>query len=106
MQFNRIMNVKPGSMDKVMKLAPKFPQRAKEVLGDDYAGPVKFMVRVHGPLNQVKWQWERESMDADMAAGMKLNNDSEWQDLVAELSQHMDSSSMGDVTWAEVYSVD
>ena len=44
------------------------------------------MVRVHGPLNQVKWQWERESMDADMAAGMKLNNDSEWQDLVAELS--------------------
>jgi hypothetical protein len=86
MQFNRIMNVKPGSMDKVMKLAPKFPERAKEVLGDDYAGPVKFMVRVHGPLNQVKWQWERESMDVDMAAGMKLNNDSEWQDLVAELS--------------------
>ena len=106
MQFNRIMNVKPGSMDKVMKLAPKFPERAKEVLGDDYASPVKFMVRVHGPLNQVKWQWERESMDADMAAGMKLNNDSEWQDLVAELSQHMESSSMGDVTWAEVYSVD
>ena len=68
MQFNRIMNVKPGSMDKVMKMAQKFPERAKEVLGDDYAGPVKFMVRVHGPLNQVKWQWERESMDADMAA--------------------------------------
>ena len=37
MQFNRIMNVKPGSMDKVTKLAPKFPERAKEVLSDDYA---------------------------------------------------------------------
>ena len=45
-------------------------------------------------------------MDADMAAGIKLNNDSEWQDLVAEVSQHMESSSMGDVTWAEVCSVD
>ena len=39
MQFNRIMNVKPGSMDKVMQMAQKFPERAKEVLGDDYAGP-------------------------------------------------------------------
>ena len=47
MQFNRIMNVKPGSLDKVMKMAQKFPERAK-----------------------------------------------------------MESSSMGDVTWAEVYSVD
>ena len=64
------------------------------------------MVRVHGPLNQVKWQWERESMDADMAAAMKLNNDSGWQALVADLSEHMESSSMGDVTWAEVYSVE
>ena len=106
MQFNRIMNVKPGSMDKVMQMAQKFPERAKEVLGDDYAGPIKFKVRVHGPLNQVKWQWERESMDADMAAAMKLNNDSGWQALVADLSEHMESSSMGDVTWAEVYSVE
>ena len=41
-----------------------------------------------------------------MAAAMKLNNDSGWQALVADLSEHMESSSMGDVTWAEVYSVE
>ena len=105
MQFNRIINVKPGSMNKVLEIAPKFPQLAKKILGDDYDGPIKVMVRIHGPLNQIKWQWENDSMDKDAQNAMVFAQNGEWQALIEELAPYLESSSMGDVIWAEVASI-
>ena len=70
MQFNRIINIKPGSMNKVLEIAPKFPHLAKKILGEKYKGPIKVMVRLHGPLGQIKWQWENDSMDEDVQNAM------------------------------------
>ena len=60
-KYDRLMNVKPGSMPAVMEMGPKFPELAKKILGEEYAGGVKFYSRVMGPLNQVMWSWEVES---------------------------------------------
>ena len=105
MQFNRIINIKPGSMNKVLEIAPKFPHLAKKILCDDYDGPIKVMVRIHGPLNQIKWQWENDSMDKDAQNAMVFAQNGEWQALIEELAPYIESSSMGDVIWAEVASI-
>ena len=42
-------------MNKVLEIAPKFPHLAKKILGEKYKGPIKVMVRLHGPLGQIKW---------------------------------------------------
>ena len=48
-KYDRLMNVKPGSMPVVMEMGPKFPELAKKILGEEYAGGVKFYSRVMGP---------------------------------------------------------
>ena len=37
-KYDRLMNVKPGSMPVVMEMGPKFPELAKKILGEEYAG--------------------------------------------------------------------
>ena len=51
-KYNRIMNVKPGSMPAVVEMGPKFLELAKKILVDDFAGG-RFYSRVLGPFNQV-----------------------------------------------------
>ena len=33
-KYDRLMNVKPGSMPIVVEMGPKFPELAKKILGD------------------------------------------------------------------------
>ena len=105
MQFNRIINIKPGSMNKVLEIAPKFRHLAEKILGEKYKGPIKVMVRLHGPLGQIKWQWENDSMDEDVQNAMTFAQNEEWNKLVEEMSPYIESSSIGDVIWAEIASV-
>ena len=88
-KYDRLMNVKPGSMHAVMEMGPKFPELAKKILGEEYAGGVKFYSRVMGPLNQVMWSWEVESMDEEMARNAKLQSNEEWNKMVAEFAPHV-----------------
>jgi L-rhamnose mutarotase len=105
-KYDRIMNVKPGSMPTVVEMGPKFPELAKKILGDDFVGDVRFYTRVLGPFNQVMWSWEVESMDEEMARGAKLQASEEWNKMVSELMLHIESSSIGDALWMEVSKTD
>ena len=105
-KYDRLMNVKPGSMPAVMEMGPKFPELAKKILGEEYAGGVKFYSRVLGPLNQVMWSWEVESMDEEMARNTKLQTNEEWNQMVAEFMPHVESSSIGDALWMQVSQTD
>ena len=105
-KYDRLMNVKPGSMPVVMEMGPKFPELAKKILGEEYAGGVKFYSRVMGPLNQVMWSWEVESMDEEMARNAKLQSNEEWNKMVAEFMPHVESSSIGDALWMQVSQTD
>ena len=105
-KYDRLMNVKPGSMPVVMEMGPKFPELAKKILGEEYAGGAKFYSRVMGPLNQVMWSWEVESMDEEMARNAKLQSNEEWNKMVAELTPHVESSSIGDALWMQVSQTD
>ena len=93
-KYDRLMNVKPGSMPAVLEMGPKFPELAKKILGDDFVGDVRFYARTLGPLNQVMWSWEVESMDEEMARGAKLQASEEWNEMVSELMPHIESSSL------------
>ena len=104
-KYDRIMNVKPGSMPAVVEMGPKFLELAKKILGDDFAGG-RFYARVLGPFNQVMWSWEVESMDEEMARAAKLDANQEWNQMVSELMPHMESSSIGDAIWMEVSKTD
>ena len=105
-KYDRLMNVKPGSMPAVMEMGPKFPELAKKILGVEYVGEVKFYSRVMGPLNQVMWSWEVESMDEEMARNAKLQMSEEWNQMVAEFMPHVESSSIGDALWMQVSQTD
>ena len=105
-KYDRLMNVKPGSMPAVLEMGPKFPELAKKILGDDFVGDVRFYARTLGPLNQVMWSWEVESMDEEMARGAKLQAGEEWNEMVSELMPHIESSSIGDALWMEVSKTD
>ncbi len=105
-KYDRLMNVKPGSMPTVLEMGPKFPELAKKILGDDFVGDVRFYARTLGPLNQVMWSWEVESMDEEMARGAKLQASEEWNEMVSELMPHIESSSVGDALWMEVSKTD
>ena len=105
-KYDRLMNVKPGSMPVVMEMGPKFPELAKKILGEEYAGGVKFYSRVMGPLNQVMWSWEVESMDEEMARNAKLQTNEEWNKMVAEFTPHVERSSIGDALWMQVSQTD
>ena len=105
-KYDRLMNVKPGSMPAVLEMGPKFPELAKKILGDDFVGDVRFYARTLGPLNQVMWSWEVESMDEEMARGAKLQASKEWNEMVSELMPHIESSSIGDALWMEVSKTD
>ena len=105
-KYDRLMSVKPGSMPAVMEMGPKFPELAKKILGEEYAGGVKFYSRVMGPLNQVMWSWEVESMDEEMARNTKLQMSEEWNQMVAEFMPHVESSSIGDALWMQVSQTD
>ena len=105
-KYDRLMNVKPGSMPAVMEMGPKFPELAQKILGEEYAGGVKFYSRVMGPLNQVMWSWEVESMDEEMARNAKLQMSEEWNQMVAEFMPHVESSSIGDALWMQVSQTD
>ncbi len=105
-KYDRLMHVKPGSMPVVMEMGPKFPELAKKILGEEYAGGVKFYSRVMGPLNQVMWSWEVESMDEEMARNAKLQTNEEWNQMVAEFTPHVESSSIGDALWMQVSQTD
>ncbi|HBM53346.1 MAG TPA: hypothetical protein DDZ97_09630 [Deltaproteobacteria bacterium] len=105
-KYDRLMNVKPGSMPIVVEMGPKFPELAKKILGEEYAGGVKFYARVLGPLNQVMWSWEVESMDEEMARSAKLDANEEWNQMVSEIMPHMESSSVGDALWMEISKTD
>ena len=63
------------------------------------------MVRLHGHLGQIKWQWENDSMDEDALNAMTFAQNDEWNNLVEEMSPYIKSSSIGDVIWAEIASV-
>ena len=52
-KYDRLMNVKPGSMPIVVEMGPKFPELAKKILGDDFVGNMRFYARILGPFNQV-----------------------------------------------------
>ena len=41
-KYDRLMNVKPGSMPTVVEMGPKFPELAKKILGDDFVGNMRF----------------------------------------------------------------
>ena len=105
-KYDRLMNVKPGSMPAVMEMGPKFPELAKKILGEEYAGGVKFYSRVMVPLNQVMWSWEVESVDEEMARNAKLQMSEEWNQMVAEFMPHVESSSIGDALWMQVSQTD
>ena len=105
-KYDRLMNVKPGSMPAVMEMGPKFPELAKKILDEEYAGGVKFYSRVMGPLNQVMWSWEVENMDEEMARNAKLQTNEEWNQMVAEFMPHVESSSIGDALWMQVSQTD
>ena len=105
-KYDRLMNVKPGSMPVVMEMGPKFPELAKKILGEEYAGGVKFYSRVMGPLNQVMWSWEVESMDEEMARNAKLQSNEEWNKMGAEFTPHVESRSIGDALWMQVSQTD
>ncbi len=105
-KYDRLMNVKPGLMPAVMEMGPTFPELAKKILGEEYAGGVKFYSRVMGPLNQVMWSWEVESVDEEMARNAKLQMSEEWNRLVAKFMPHVESSSIGDALWMQVSQTD
>ena len=80
-KYDRLMNVKPGSMPTVVEMGPKFPELAKKILGDDFVGNMRFMLGFLGPFNQVMWSWEVESMDEEMAgqpSSMRIRNGIRW----------------------------
>ena len=104
-KYDRIMNVKPGSMPAVVEMGPKFLELAQKILGDDFAGG-RFYARVLGPFNQVMWSWEVESMDDEMARAAKLDANQEWNQMVSEIMPHMESSSIGDALWMEISKTD
>ena len=105
-KYDTLKNVKPGAMPAVMEMGPKFPELAKKILGEEYAGGVKFYSRVMGPLNQVMWSWEVVSMDEEMERNAKLQANEEWNKMVAELMPHVESSSIGDALWMQVSQTD
>ena len=43
-KYDRLMNVKPGSMPTVVEMGPKFPQLAKKYLGMILLGICAFML--------------------------------------------------------------
>ena len=102
MQFNRVVHVKPGSMAKVIEIGPKFIECAKKILGED-APQTTMYVRMFGPLNQVKWCWENDSVDQEMTNLMKINKDPEWAALAEEFAEHIVMPAPMDYTWAQVY---
>ena len=85
---------------------PQIFRIAKKILREEYAGGVKFYSRVMGPLNQVMWSWEVESMDEEMARNAKLQMSEEWNQMVAEFMPHVESSSIGDALWMQVSQTD
>ena len=101
MQFNRVVHVKAGSMAKVMEIGPKFIACAKKILGDN-ASETTMYVRMFGPLNQVKWTWEIDSVDQEMENQMKINQDPEWAALAEEFAEHIVMPAPMDYTWAQV----
>ena len=101
MQFNRVVHVKAGSMAKVMEIGPKFIACAKKILGDN-ASETTMYVRMFGPLNQVKWTWEIDSVDQEMENQMKINQDPEWAALVEEFAENIVMPAPMDYTWAQV----
>ena len=105
-KYDRLMNVKPGSMPAVMEMGPKFPELAKKILGVEYVGGVKFYSRVMGPLNQVMWSWEVENMDEEMERAAKLQASEDWNQMVSEFMTHVESSSIGDALWMQVSQTD
>jgi hypothetical protein len=104
-KYNRIMNVKPGSMPAVVELGPKIIELSQKILGDDFAG-ARFYVRILGPFNQVMWSWEEESIDEEMAQAAKLRANQEFNQMVSEIESHMESSSVGDTLWMEISKTD
>ena len=100
------MDVKPGSMPAVLEMGPKFPELAKKILGDDFVGDVRFYARTLGPLNQVMWSWEVESMDEEMARAAKLDTNQEWNQMVFAIMPHMESNSVGDALWIGISKTD
>ena len=104
-KYDRLMNVKPGSMPAVVEMGPKFLELAKKILGDDFAGG-RFYARVLGPFNQVMWSWEEESIDEEMAQAAKLRANQEFNQMVSEIESHMESSSVGDTLWMEISKTD
>ena len=105
-KYDRLMNVKPGSMPTVVEMGPKFPELAKKILGDDFVGNMRFHARILGPFNQVMWSWEVESMDEEMARAAKLDTNQEWNQMVSAIMPHMESNSVGDALWIEISKTD
>ena len=105
-KYNRIMNVKPGSMPAVVEMGPKIIELTQKLLGDDFAGDARFYVRILGPFNQVMWSWEEESIDEEMAQAAKLRANQEFNQMVSEIESHMESSSVGDTLWMEISKTD
>ena len=48
---------------------------------------------------------ENDSMDEDAQNAMTFAQNDEWNKLVEEMSPYIESSSIGDVIWAEIASV-
>ena len=102
-KYDRLMNVKPGSMPAVLEMGPKFPELAKKILRDDFVGNMRFHARILGPFNQVMWSWEVESMDEEMARAAKLYTNQEWNQIALNVLYNLRfKSGVRDTGWIEL----
>ena len=103
-RFDRSITLKPGTLGKVMEIAPKMSECAKKILGDDMGENLKFQLRLgSGPFHEVRWSWEFSSLDLDLANQSKLMQNEEWIALGMQIVPHVHETSSGDSIWTTIH---